>query len=913
MNVPSRAKSPIRVIAALALLLGVIVTGSSAMPAAVSADPGEATGASTKTAMSRLASGNGYSCRVITGGHITCWGRNVNGQLGTGSTDAKSSPALVGLGGATATAVAVGAVHTCAVMTDTTVKCWGRGEFGRIGDGNAAATDRFLPMTVCADSGCSTNLTGVASLALSYEASCALKTDGTVWCWGDNNDWQLGTDPSTSVTGSTYARQVPNLSSIKSISSGDYHTCVIKSDDTPWCWGTGSMGQLGNGSFSTSVPSAVTLAGVGTVKAIAGGYGHTCVIKSDDVVGCWGSNWFGETGSGTLTMYETSLVTPQVGGVDVTAKAVSITGNSTCVVTLNDEVACWGGYMDGGSNTAAGLGGYAGFSAKARAVVAGTSGTVAVAVGHRHTCAVINDGSMTCWGRNQYTPTTVANEGALANASIINSTEALVPSITGSQPTITVSDPGAKGTADATFTVSATNSAGLDTLLFAYDSTICNFTSATTVTIYSTGTCQIGASSNETTVGRTKYFSATSTTLSVSITQSSPVVSTSAATSVTSSTATLNGSINPVLASSSVTWAWSTTNDIASATTATGTTHTGSTTAALTKEITGLAAGTKYWFWVKGTNSAGTSTSVAGTFTTSGSAPVVATGSTSSVSSNRATLNGTANPGEMETTVWFTWGEKSDLSDGKRIDYRSITGTVETDVSVTVTGLTESTRYYYRVEASNGLGSAKGDIKSFTASRPVGITINNAAEFTNSRKVTVTATGPTGSTQVIISNDGGFGASETFDLTDGTADISWTLVASRDERLPKTVYARFVQRFGTQSSTNTDDIILDTTAPTMTGTTGTATSSSSGAVTVSAVRAAPKGGVRLVVRASDKNSGIGKVQVKSSTRGKVSDVATGSPKASSRTVRVNTTKKKLWVRVVDRAGNPSKWVTVTVK
>jgi hypothetical protein len=263
--------------------------------------------------------------------------------------------------------------------------------------------------------------------------------------------------------------------------------------------------------------------------------------------------------------------------------------------------------------------------------------------------------------------------------------------------------------------------------------------------------------------------------------------------------------------------------------------------------------------------------------------------------------------------VWFLWGLKSDLSDGTKAEYRTISDISAVDVSVTVTGLTESTRYYYRVEASNGLGSAKGDIKSFTASRPVGITINNAAEFTNSRKVTVTATGPTGSTQVIISNDGGFGASETFDLTDGTADISWTLVASRDERLPKTVYARFVQRFGTQSSTNTDDIILDTTAPTMTGTTGTATSSSSGAVTVSAVRAAPKGGVRLVVRASDKNSGIGKVQVKSSTRGKVSDVATGSPKASSRTVRVNTTKKKLWVRVVDRAGNPSKWVTVTVK
>lgn len=910
MNLLAVHRGRARIPVLCALIIGLLTVS----PMAATADPGEATGAATKSAMSKIASGNGYSCRVIDGGHVTCWGRNVNGQLGIGSTDAKASPTLVGLGGSTATAVAIGAVHTCALLSDTTVKCWGRGEFGRIGDGNGVSTDRTLPVSVCADAGCTTNLTGVSSLALSYEASCALKSDGTVWCWGDNNDWQLGSDPATSVTGSTYARQVTGLSSIKSISAGDYHTCVIKSDDTPWCWGTGSMGQLGNGSTSPSAPSAVTISGVTTVKAIAAGYGHTCVIKSDDVVGCWGSNWNGETGSGTLTMYELSLVTPQVGGSSVTAKALSITGNSTCVITTSDEVACWGGYMDGGSNTAAGLGGYSGFSAKAREVVTGTTGTVALAVGHRHSCAVLSDSTMTCWGRNQYTPTTVANEGALGNNSTTNSTEAVVLSLTGSQPTITVSDPGAKGTVDSTFTVTATNSSGVDTLLFAYDSSICNFTSATTVTIYSAGSCRIGASSNETISGRTKFFQATSSTRTVTISQSTPAVSTAAATSITSSTATLNGTVNAALASSTVTWAWGTSDAVSAATTVVGSTHSGSATASVSQAITGLSAGTKYWYWVKGTNSAGTSVSTAGTFTTSGSVPVVATGSTSSVSSNRATLNGTVNPGEMETAAWFTWGEKQDLSDGKRVDYRSITGSTDTDASVTVTGLTESTRYYYRIEASNGLGSAKGDIKSFTASRPVGISVNDAAEFTNKKSVTIFATGPTGSTQVIISNDGGFKSSQTFTLTDGYAEVPWTLVASRDERLPKTVYARFVQRFGTQSSTNTDDIILDTTAPVMSGTTGTATSSTTGSVTVQGIRlSAARGGVRLTVRAKDANSGIGTVQVKGSSGGRPVDVATGSPKAASRTVRVNTTKKKLWVRVVDRAGNVSKWVTVTVK
>jgi hypothetical protein len=300
-------------------------------------------------------------------------------------------------------------------------------------------------------------------------------------------------------------------------------------------------------------------------------------------------------------------------------------------------------------------------------------------------------------------------------------------------------------------------------------------------------------------------------------------------------------------------------------------------------------------------------------FSVSGNKPVSRTASATSVSASRATLNAVVNPSGLATTVKFVYGLKSDLSDGITQDSRVDTSMSDTDISVTVTGLAERTKYYYRVESTNSQGTATGDIMSFTTARPVGVTVNDAAEFTNSRTVTVSVTGPTGSAQAILSNDGGFASSKTFTLSDATADVPWTLVASKDERLPKVVYVKFVTRLGSTSTPYQDDIILDTTAPAMTGATGAATSSSSGAVTVAAVRAPAKGGVRLVVRASDKNSGIGKVQVKSSLKGKVADVSTSSPKATSRTVRVNTTKKKLWVRVVDRAGNASKWVTVTVK
>ncbi|MFM8528374.1 MAG: RCC1 domain-containing protein [Ilumatobacteraceae bacterium] len=259
-----------RIVILLALVGGSLVAVSSP----VSADSAESVNDTVRTSMSKIASGMAHSCRVLDSGHVACWGLNTNGPVGTGNTTKSTTPMLVS-GVSTATSVAIGSVHTCVVLADTTVKCWGRGEFGRIGDGNGAGTDRTSPVTVCADAACTTSLSGVASLALSIEASCALKTDGTVWCWGDNNDWQLGTDPSTSVTGRTYAGEVSGLTGVKAISAGDYHTCVILNDDTPRCWGLSGMHQLGNGSTSPSGPSAVTIAGISTEKAIAGGYGHT--------------------------------------------------------------------------------------------------------------------------------------------------------------------------------------------------------------------------------------------------------------------------------------------------------------------------------------------------------------------------------------------------------------------------------------------------------------------------------------------------------------------------------------------------------------------------------------------------------------------------------------------------------------
>ena len=904
-----------RILAITALLAGVL-TLSPVSPA--SAETGGGTTAPTRVAMGLIAAGERTNCTVINE-RLACWGNNFDGQLGDGTTTQRQIATYVpGLTGVQS--VAVGAKHTCVIVTGGGVKCWGDGGYGQLGNEDATR-DSLVPVNVCAVNGCSNGLlSGATQIAIGNGFSCALLASGGVVCWGFNMSHQLGISTSQ-ISWTNYPMEVPGLTNVVSITSGSDHSCAVINDGTMKCWGQGANGRLGNGGTTSSTPVTVDRAGVSGVTAAATTLYATCAIVTGSKVKCWGGDSAnelgydsGQTSPNTYDMFSLSTVTtvntpvtPQLGGTELTAKAIEAGPRAVCIISLTDALACWGSIAGLGIQTGSTNFGSA-FSSN---WVSGMTSVTNVAVSTSTVCAT-NSGIVKCWGAGPY--------GELGDNTTGSSPSAAVTVVGLVTQTVTFATLDARTTAAEPAALSASSSSG-QTVTFASSTTsVCSADQAGqtwTLSVVGPGTCTITASAAAGTVGSgTTYYAPASASRSFTVTAVAPVVTLAAASSVTTTTATLSATLNPALLSTTSAFKYSTREDMSGATTAgSATTSASAGTVSRTVSLTGLSPGKKYYFTFEATNSLGTTSASVQSFTMVGFAPTGTTGSATSVSSSRATLNASVTPGGLDTSVWFTWGQKADLSDGTKADYRSISDLTAVDVSVTVTGLTESTRYYYRVEASNDLGSMKGDIKSFTASRPVGITINNAAEFTNSRKVTVTATGPTGSTQVIISNDGGFGASQTFDLTEGTADISWTLVASRDERLPKTVYARFVQRFGSQSSTNTDDIILDTTAPTMTGTTASSTAPSSGAVTVAGIRAeaAAKGGVRMTVRASDKNSGIGKVQVKTSASGRITDIETSSPKATSRTVRVNTKKTRLWVRVVDRAGNVSKWVTVTVK
>jgi hypothetical protein len=198
-------------------------------------------------------------------------------------------------------------------------------------------------------------------------------------------------------------------------------------------------------------------------------------------------------------------------------------------------------------------------------------------------------------------------------------------------------------------------------------------------------------------------------------------------------------------------------------------------------------------------------------------------------------------------------------------------------------------------------------------SSEVGVSLNEGSAFTNNPLVTLSLAWPEFATGVKISNDGGFSPAKTtnFSLDD---EIDWTLDSSFKGTATKIVYLKFTGVGIDSSRIYSDDIILDTTAPTLTDAVGKVDNSVKSGVAVASLRKLPAiKGVKLTVRAKDALSGIGQIQIKSSSKGAITTLLTSNPKATSRVVRFRTAKKTLFIRVVDRAGNYSRWVRTRVQ
>ncbi|HXY25552.1 MAG TPA: Ig-like domain-containing protein [Candidatus Acidoferrum sp.] len=339
-----------------------------------------------------VVSGYYHSCALLLNGTVKCWGYNYYGQLGNGTTASSDTPVIV-TGLSNVTALAAGGYHTCALLLNGQMKCWGYNYYGQLGNGNTNSST--VPTFVKDLGGSAVNITA------GYLHTCAVLSGGSVQCWGSNGYGQLGfSNPSTNYA--SLPTQIPGLSFVSSIAAGLYHTCVLEVTATIYCWGDNAQGQLGNNTTTNS--SSPVQALIGNPKALVAGGNHTCaLLDSDGEVMCWGDL--------------VNSITPNYINGLTGAKSIAAGRYQACAVFYSGTAQCWGYNYDGllgNGNTVSSL--------STPVNVSNLSFATSVSAGGLHTCATIADGTVQCWGYNglgelgdnttatSYTPTSVLGD-----------------------------------------------------------------------------------------------------------------------------------------------------------------------------------------------------------------------------------------------------------------------------------------------------------------------------------------------------------------------------------------------------------------------------------------------------------------------------------------------------------------------
>lgn len=331
-----------------------------------------------------ISAGYAHACARTSAGGVLCWGLNSNGQLGNGSTVTNQIPVQVQGLESGVVAISAGGWHTCAILQTGALQCWGSNLSGRIGDGST--DDRHAPVTV---SGMSS---GVLAVEASFDHTCVVLAGGAAKCWGGNDAGQLGNN---SINTSHTPVDVSGLQSgVARIAGGYQFSCALMDTGSVQCWGEGFNGQLGNNGQSDSlVPVAVQDLG-GIAVEISAGSNYACARLENGVFECWGDNTYGQMGNNTQGLPQ--LLPAVVHRITSRILSISTGMRHSCAVTMEGAVKCWGNNTDGQLGT-----GSAGGAVNTPVPVATlTSGVAAVSAGWNHTCALMVSGGVKCWGKN---------------------------------------------------------------------------------------------------------------------------------------------------------------------------------------------------------------------------------------------------------------------------------------------------------------------------------------------------------------------------------------------------------------------------------------------------------------------------------------------------------------------------------
>jgi alpha-tubulin suppressor-like RCC1 family protein len=393
-----------------------------------------------------VAVGGGYGCALLSDTTVDCWGANELGQLGDRTSSGPASceylaqsyacstkpVAVSGLSGVTA--IAAGQTHTCALLLGGTVECWGNNQWGQLGDGTAVGPEMCQEPESPTAWACSTKpvtvsgLSGVSAITAGGDFTCALLLDGTVECWGDGTSGQLGVGMST---GSSTPLNVSGLTHVSAIAAGYDHACALLSDGTVECWGDALGGELGDGTSQgpekcMGAPCSsrpVPVSGLSGVTAIAASRGSTCALLSVGTVVCWGDNQLGELGDGTASPPYGFSTTPVAVSALSAVNAIAGGGVASCALLQDGTVKCWGSNQDGelGDGTSTVNPSCNGDACSTTPVmVSGLHGVAAIADGDGLGCALLVSGAVECWGDNVYgelgVGTSTGPQGCLSGA-----------------------------------------------------------------------------------------------------------------------------------------------------------------------------------------------------------------------------------------------------------------------------------------------------------------------------------------------------------------------------------------------------------------------------------------------------------------------------------------------------------------
>lgn len=330
-----------------------------------------------------IAADGNHTCAVHEDGTVSCWGGNWRGEIGNGTTDNYSNAPVRVKNITNATFVSAGIGHTCALHDDATISCWGTNEMGQLGNGQGGqGKNSAVPVKVQNISDATATVTGGSN---TYGRSCSLHQDGTISCWGSQN--------------SPVPEKIEGIENAKAITTGSYHSCALHEGGIISCWGYNDDGQLGNETrYDSAIP--VQVKNINDATAVTAGNSHTCALHQDGTVSCWGNNAVGQLGDGNSGKGEYSPVPVKVQGI-TNAIAVSASVGyylgHTCALLEDSTISCWG--MNGSGQLGTGQSAEGDISPVPTAV-RGITDATAISTGEEHSCALHQDGTISCWGSN---------------------------------------------------------------------------------------------------------------------------------------------------------------------------------------------------------------------------------------------------------------------------------------------------------------------------------------------------------------------------------------------------------------------------------------------------------------------------------------------------------------------------------